>query len=88
MTQGRIEGVVLDTHGQPVADCTVMLTGASPDHQDLAALTADDGTFNFIDLGPGRYEVLARSEGGSSKVGVVDVDPPETSRLEIRLPKP
>ena len=88
MAEGRIEGVVLDARGRPLADCSVLLTGASPDHRDLAALTAGDGSFSFLELEPGRYEVLAQSEGGSSNVGVVDVDPTETSRLEIRLPPP
>lgn len=63
MAEGRIEGVVLDARGRPLADCPVLLTGASPDHRDLAALTADDGTFSFLELEPGRYEVLAQSEG-------------------------
>lgn len=85
MSRGRIEGLVLDRRGRPVAGCTVMLTGASPDHPDIAALTGDDGAFSFLDLEPGSYEVLARAEDGASEVGGVTVRATGTSRLELRL---
>ena len=77
--------MVLDQQDRPVAGCAVLLTGASPDHPDVAALTADDGTFSFLDLEPGHYEVLARAEDGRSEVGAVTVGETGAGRLEIHL---
>lgn len=85
MGQGSIQGAVLDHEGRAVAGAAVMLAGTSPDHPDIAALTADDGSFSFLDLDPGRYEVLVRAGDRSPETRSVEVGEAGPARVEFRL---
>ena len=56
-----IAGVVLDPLGQLIPNATVTLIGERG--QTTEAKNDADGRYQFLNLAPGRYQVLARAEG-------------------------
>lgn len=83
--ESRIDGHVTDASGQPVAECVALLTGSSPQHRDIAALTDLDGRFRFDDLPPGHYEVMVRSGARPAVVRQVDVPAGKAAAVEVQL---
>jgi hypothetical protein len=57
-TTGKILGKVTDAAGRPVSGLAVYVV-SGPAHADIAAMTADDGTFSLGALAPGSYVVSA-----------------------------
>ena len=53
---GRIEGAVIDEDGAGVPGLQVIASGAT----GLGTTTRPDGTFEMVDLPPGRYELVVR----------------------------
>ena len=70
---GTISGSALNTSGQPVNDVQVTLSSAG---LDLALLgdVANDGTFQFTDLLPGTYTLIATAPGRAAIARAVTVD--------------
>lgn len=60
---GAIVGVVT-SGGQPVSDAELTVTGPSGDAL-LRVRTGADGTYRFLDVGPGQYRIRAVDTGGS-----------------------
>ncbi len=81
--ESQIAGVVLTPQGQPVSGAVVMITGDSPPHPDIAALTNQQGAFQFGGLLPGSYTLLINAEGFPSQTKQTAVERGETARLEI-----
>jgi hypothetical protein len=81
---GEIRGRVLDAAGHGLADCTVMLGGDAPPHPDVAALSGETGEFSFLDLTPGRYEVIVRCGEAEPERRQVEVSAGGIVRVEIR----
>lgn len=81
---GEIRGTVLDAAGRGLADCAVMLGGGAPPHPDVAALTGETGEFSFLDLTPGRYEVIVRCGEAAPERRQVEVAAGEIVQVEIR----
>lgn len=73
--RGAIAGRVTTPQGKPVANATVMITGDSPSHKDIAALTSDHGEYRFDDLLPGDYIIMVNAEvrGTQTKQAIVEV---------------
>ena len=67
ISKGGIEGRVTTTDNKAVQDAYVMISGESPEHHDIAAVTNDNGEYVLDDLPPGNYKVLANAEGYSSQ---------------------
>jgi hypothetical protein len=84
MDTGSISGTV-SVDGQPVADAVVMITGASPTHHDLAALTGSDGRYRLEDLTPGNYTILVNVEGITPQTRPVEVQPGQEAVLNVAL---
>jgi Carboxypeptidase regulatory-like domain len=82
--RGSIRGVVLTEHGEPVEGATVIIT-AGPPHQDLAALTTDDGRFELAGLLPGTYSLLVTSPTGKQQALQTSVLPGQASMVEVRI---
>lgn len=81
---GVVEGLVLDTAGNPVAGATVAVESATRPTRDIAALTTADGRFRLGGLLPGSYRLAARL-GTTSGGAAVDVAPGADTPAEIRL---
>ena len=60
---GIIAGVVLDEHGAPLQDARVYFTDAPASFPDVAALTAEDGSFSLSALIDGIYTIECSAEG-------------------------
>src|SRR5262245_4285628 len=58
-----IAGTVTDRRGNPVAGAAVMITGDSPSHRDVAAVTDGQGRYRFAGLTPGHYTLLVNAAG-------------------------
>ena len=84
-THGSIDGRVITRDGQPVVDATVAVTGDSPPHPDIAALTDEEGRFEFHDVIPGKYELTATSDQYSSARCQVEVGQGARAQAKIRL---
>ena len=82
---GEIAGAVSTTHGDPVVNAVVMITGDSPPHSDIAALTNDEGRYSFIDLQPGQYTLMVNAENWPSRTGKILVESGTVSRLDFTL---
>lgn len=62
-----ISGQVTDFQNHPIAWATVMFTGASPPHTDIAAVTDGHGYYHYTNLIPGTYTVLVNADGYSTQ---------------------
>jgi hypothetical protein len=78
-------GRVTDENGVPVVGAAVVITGDSPRHRDIAALTDRDGRFRFAGLEHGSYEFLVNAEGHPPKTAAVTIRNQEEVQLEIQL---
>ena len=82
---GSIEGTVRTHTHRFVPDATVMIGSDSPTHQDLAALTSQEGYFQFDDLQTGIYEIIVSHEDFSSSSHMVSVSENNVAQLTIIL---
>ncbi len=88
---GVVLGRVVDETGGPLNGVSVLLaaedvsSGLSWNHVVFGCKTADDGSFRFDALGPGRWVAEARSHMGASAEESVEVLPGETAEMELRL---
>jgi hypothetical protein len=81
-----IRGRVVDTAGEPVSLAAIYVVSAPVPQQDIAQLSADDGTFALSASAAGRYVIGARSDtagDGTMTVTVTAVD--QEVRGEITL---
>ena len=83
--RGVIEGRVTDAHGAGIEEAAVMITGDSPAHSDIAALTDTTGSFAFTSLIPGAYTVLVNAPDRAPRRQSVDVKPGAVARLDFVL---
>ena len=82
---GAIEGTVVSESGGPIEDARVLITGASPRHRDIAALTDAHGRFRFDDLTPGNYRLRALSDAHGEAEDSTVVQPGTVARLDLVL---
>ncbi|MCP4582497.1 MAG: carboxypeptidase regulatory-like domain-containing protein [candidate division Zixibacteria bacterium] len=84
---GTIQGQVKDLMGRPIEGATIIITGDSPEHKDIAALTNENGEYSFDDLIGGAYSLMASTEDGIQKEQKVDVNTGEISHLDFVIEK-
>jgi len=80
-----ITGQVSDAQGQPIAWATVMFTGDSPPHADIAAVTDGQGRYRYTNLIPGTYTVLVNAEGYSAHTQQICAIAGQVVQLPFRL---
>ena len=84
-TFGNMIGVVKDPGALVVAGAQVTLSGMD-DRSTHNAITSGDGTFEFMNLKPGKYEVVVEASGfADSKAPIVELVARQTVRLDIAL---
>jgi hypothetical protein len=83
--KGAIAGRVSTTEDKSVTDASLMITGNSPDHPDIAVLTNDNGEYIIDDLTPGDYEVLVNAEGHAMKTLSARVVDSQITKLNFLL---
>ncbi len=82
---GDIVGRVMTVGGEPIKFAAVMITGDSPEHQDIAVLTSEDGSYVYKNLKPGKYTLMVNSEKYSLKTSQVMVSNGKVTRLNFIL---
>ncbi|MGQ9927985.1 MAG: carboxypeptidase-like regulatory domain-containing protein [Chloroflexaceae bacterium] len=81
--EASITGQVRTADGAPIADAVVMITGSSPPHPDIAALTDEQGRYRFDGLIAGRYTLQVNATGYVPRTGVVQAHPDEIAWLDF-----
>jgi hypothetical protein len=82
---GQIEGRVGGADGSPIVDAVVMITGDSPGHSDIAALTDAQGRYRFSGLAAGRYTLLVNAAGHRPHSGEVNLQGGAVAQLDFIL---
>jgi protocatechuate 3,4-dioxygenase beta subunit len=83
MNTGEISGKVTDAEGRPVSGAVVLITGDSPSHLDIAALSDSAGRYRFDGLTPGRYTLLVNAQGSRSLTRQVSVSTNQVAELNF-----
>lgn len=60
---------MVDEHGDPVQDATVVLVDGPGEFPDIAAVSGEDGSFSFSLLSEGAYRVDVLSPAGERAEG-------------------
>jgi tetratricopeptide (TPR) repeat protein len=85
--QGKIEGVVLDSAGNPLEKAEVIIVSQMSTSINYRLTTDKQGHFVQIGLRPGFYLVEVRKGGFGSKSFEVKVSIAEATKVEVRLEK-
>ena len=83
--KGAIAGQVTTVQGEPVVDASVMITGDSPAHEDIAALTNEQGEYRFGNLVPGDYAIMVNAENYVAQTRHVHVEAGPATHLNFSL---
>ena len=84
-SRDSIKGRVISNEHLPIKDATVMITGNSPPHNDIALLTDSDGFYQLDELDPGLYSILISKKKYNSQIKNVDVFAGKESELNFIL---
>ena len=81
VTIGKISGVVSDkTTGEPVATVSAVLSPGGN-----STVTGSDGSFEFVDLGPGEYTININKEGYKDNSKAVTVTAGQTTQAHLLI---
>jgi hypothetical protein len=83
--KASIVGTVTNRHRDPVAGAAVLITGDSPGHLDIAAVSNRQGQYRFDGLVPGAYSLMANAAGYPMQTRNVDVAAAQVARLDFVL---
>lgn len=81
---GTITGRVVGPSGSPVAGASVAIAAGTQPHNDIAAITAADGSFRLGSVRPGDYRLEAHA-GPATQGANVTVAAGARAHVEIRL---
>jgi hypothetical protein len=84
-SRGDLAGRVRTRQGKAIAGAVVMITGESPSHKDIAALTDQHGQYRFVELIPGEYSILVNTEEYGLQTLQTRVRAGQTARLDFTL---
>lgn len=83
--EGRIEGVVTDSEGNPIEKVAVTIISSKMSSRKFEVKTNKDGKFIQIGIWPGYYQVSFNKSGFAPQSWEVRVSISETTRLDIKL---
>ncbi|HMK21269.1 MAG TPA: carboxypeptidase-like regulatory domain-containing protein, partial [Terriglobales bacterium] len=83
-TFGSMVGVAKDPAGSVVAGAQLVLTGLD-DKSRHTANTDADGNFEFMNLKPGRYEVVVQAPGFADFKTTIQLEARQTVRIDAQL---
>ncbi|MFO7663140.1 MAG: carboxypeptidase-like regulatory domain-containing protein [Chloroflexota bacterium] len=82
--RGGVAGIVYDSTNRPLAEAVVMIVDG-PTHPDIAALTGDDGSYDYNELLPGRYQIAANALDHGSQTQTVEVAAGTVTKVDFLL---
>ena len=83
--KGSIKGRVISNKHVPIKDATIMITGNSSPHNDIALLTDSNGLYQLDELEPGLYSILISKKKYISQIKNVNVFAGKESKLNFIL---
>ncbi|MGE5463494.1 MAG: carboxypeptidase-like regulatory domain-containing protein [Syntrophothermus sp.] len=83
--KAAIAGVVTDSAGKSVGWATVLITGDSPTHRDIAATTNSQGQYRLDGLQPGKYTVMVNAPGLDPQTGQVNAQAGVLTHLDFKF---
>ena len=84
-TFGSVVGVVKDPAERTIADAQITLTNLD-DHTQRNTSADSNGAFEFVNLKPGHYELVAHADGFSDyKISSLQLDARQNLRLDVAL---
>jgi hypothetical protein len=84
-TFGSIVGAAVDTTGAAVAGATITVRNVD-ENTTHTTTTGEDGSFQFLNLKAGRYELAANASGFSDfKIAGIQLDARQDLRLEVKF---
>jgi len=87
--KGRLQGLVLDEAGNPIASAKVLLELLASETAELVEMTDKDGEWAMINLGSGNWRVTVSSEGYIPTTTTVFVSQLQKNpKVVLRLKKP
>jgi hypothetical protein len=81
--KAAIAGVVSSDSGQPLSWVAVMITGDSPTHRDIAAMTDMEGRYRYDGLEPGEYTLQVSASGQPPQEESVAAHKGKLARLDF-----
>ena len=85
--EGKIEGVVSDSEGNPIAKVSVTIISSKMSSRKFQVTTNKEGKFIQIGIWPGYYQVSFTKSGFAPQSHEVRVSISETTRLDVKLEK-
>ncbi len=82
---GSIIGAVVTPIGQPIEGAVLVITGDSPTHEDIAAITNNKGEYKFENLLTGNYNLLVNAEGNKQYTRSACVEDGKSVKLDFIL---
>jgi len=82
---GSIKGGVITPLGEPVEGAILVITGDSPPHEDIAAITNNKGEYKFENLLPGIYRILINAENSKQYTQTLYVNAGKVASLDFIL---
>ncbi len=83
---GEITGIVTDEKGAALPGASVTLTGEKLFQKSMTAVTGQNGTFRFLNLNPGNYEILLTLPGFNTlKISPIGVSVGKSMPLIAKL---
>ena len=85
-SRGTISGTVTDPNGAVVAGATVKLIKTDTGQEVRTVQSNDEGIYQFLEIEPGRYEVVFTAQGfAEKKLTNLDLEPNRVLRLDAAL---
>jgi iron complex outermembrane recepter protein len=83
--KGSINGKVIKKDSSPIIDAYLSVSGNSPNHSDITALTNNNGEYELNNLRPGVYEIDMYADGFTSQKKIIQVFANKTSTLNFTV---
>lgn len=85
LQKGALSGMIADEKQLPLVGATVQLFVAGSDLARFGATTAENGSFQFIGLPQGRYDVQITYVGFGARRYTVFIEADKTSQLDVKM---
>ncbi len=86
MQNHQIQGIVVNSFGQPVKDAVVYIVDGPTPFPDIAAVTSEDGSFHLSGLSKGAYQLQITLNDSTFEYDCLVDDPTEIVKIAVQDP--